>query len=196
MNKSKIKNFPAIKQTAEQLYLSLQPYCIAIYLGGSLCEGIVENPHDVDFICFSKTPREMNDLRRGIYQYTKNTSLPESYDFIQVRNIQNEEHAYGSYINKKMIRIIGEELKFDFDVIGKDRQEYIQILQSTVADLCQGKILNQKRWYQIYRGLCILLNDSYEITPEQRQEINVLHDLAPGWESIRDKTIDLVQKLK
>ena len=196
MNKNRIKNFPSIKQTAEQLYFSLQPYCIAIYLGGSLCEDIVENPHDVDFICFSKTPREMNDLRRGIYQYTKNASLPEVYDFIQVRNTQNEERAYGSYINKKMIRLIGEELIFNFDVLGKDRQEYTRILQSTVSDLSQGKIANPKRWYQIYRGVCILLNNSYDITPEQKREINILHDLSEGWEGIRDKTIDLVQKSK
>ena len=185
-------DFTAIKQTAEQLYQSLQPYCVAIYLGGSLCEGIVEHPHDIDFICFSKTPKQMNDIRKGIYLYTKQHKLPDNYDFIQVRNKQNEEHAYGSYINKKMIKLVGEDIEFDFDVIRKDRAEYIQVLKTTVNDLCTGKIRNQKRWYQIYRGLCILMNNSYELTEEQKCRINILHDSSNGWEQLRDETSQLL----
>lgn len=188
-------DFTTIKQTAEQLYQSLQPYCVAIYLGGSLCEGIIENPHDVDFICFSSTPREMNDIRRGIYYYTKKHPLPENYDVIQIRNAQNEEHAYGSYINKKMIKLIGEDIIFGFDVIEKDREEYLQLLKTAAVDLSTGKLQNQKRWYQLLRGIYILLNNSYEVTEEQKNEINVLHDLVEGWEQLRDKVIQLLATL-
>ena len=42
----------------------------------------------------------------------------------------------------------------------------------------------------------ILLNNSYEVTEEQKREINILHDLAEGWEKIRDKTIQLLDTLK
>jgi hypothetical protein len=39
------------------------------------------------------------------------------------------------------------------------------------------------------------LNNSYEVTNEQKKEINILHDLSEGWEEIRDKTINLLSTL-
>jgi hypothetical protein len=40
------------------------------------------------------------------------------------------------------------------------------------------------------------MNNSYEVTEEQRKEINILHDLSHGWEEIKDKTINLLKNLK
>ena len=184
-----------LKQIVEPLFEFLQPYCIAIYLGGSACEDIIENIHDIDFICFSAQPREMCNIRQKLYKYLTKHPLANNFDFIQVRNKQNEEHAYGSYINKKMLRLIGEEIEFNFDVIDTNRREYVQVLQKAAKQLQTNLLLNQKRWYQIYRGLCILLNNSYEVTEEQKREINILHDLSKGWEEIRDKTITLLNSL-
>ena len=186
------KNINDIKQIAIQLYNFLQPYCIAIYLGGSICENIIENPHDIDIICFSDLPREMYNIRRKIQKFLEEFTLDVDYDLLQVRTKQKEEHSYGSYINKKMIKLIGEDIIFTFDVIDKDRAEYIEILKETSEKLMSGKIINQKRWYQIYRGLCILVNNSYTITSEQKNEINILHDLSFGWEEIKNKTIRLL----
>lgn len=138
-------NVNQIKQTAEEVYNYLQPYCIAIYLGGSMCEGIIKKTHDIDFVCFSDKPVDMSYIRMGLYFYQKTHNLPENYDFIQVRTKQREEHAYGSYINKKMIKLVGEDIDFNFDVINKDREEYIKILQETVEKILSNKIRNQKR---------------------------------------------------
>ena len=63
-----------IKETAEKVFNYLQPYCIAIYLGGSLCEGIIENTHDIDFICFSDKPVDMCHIRRLLYFYQQKNS--------------------------------------------------------------------------------------------------------------------------
>lgn len=191
-----MKSLSNIKQIVTQLYDFLQPYCIAIYLGGSICENIIEKSHDIDIICFSDLPREMYNIRRDIQKFLKEYDVPTDYDFIQVRTKQREEHAYGSYINKKMVKLIGEDIDFKFDVINDNRIEYIQILKDTVEKILSGKIKNQKRWYQIYRGICILVNNSYEVTTEQKREINILHDLSDGWEEIKDKTINLLANLK
>jgi hypothetical protein len=40
------------------------------------------------------------------------------------------------------------------------------------------------------------MNNSYEVTDEQRKEINILHDLSDGWEDVRDKTIKLIYAFK
>ena len=42
----------------------------------------------------------------------------------------------------------------------------------------------------------ILINNSYEVSSEQKLEINILHDLADGWEEIKNKTIQLIQDFK
>jgi hypothetical protein len=99
----------------------------------------------VDFICFADKPVDMCHIRRLVYFYYKNHNVPAEYDFIQVRTKQKEEYAYGSYINKQMIKLIGEDIQFKFDVIDKDRAEYKQILIETVNKLNTGKIKNQKR---------------------------------------------------
>ena len=138
-------NVNQIKQTAEEVYNYLQPYCIAIYLGGSMCEGIIKNTHDIDFICFSDKPVDMSYIRMGLHFYQKQHQLPENYDFLQVRTKQREEHSYGSYINKKMIKLVGEDIDFNFDVINKDREEYIKILQEAKNQLLTNYIKNQKR---------------------------------------------------
>lgn len=182
-------------EVAERVFPFLQPHCIAIYLGGSVCEGVIEDNHDLDFICFGRTPVEMCRIRQCLGKYIAYNDIPVEYDFIQVRNIQKEEQDYGSYINKKMIKLVGEDINFEFDVIDTHREKYKQILIDTVKKLITGEIKNQKRWYQILRGAYILVNNSYDLTPEQKREINILHDIADGWEEIRDKTIELIHTL-
>ena len=181
-----------IKEQAEHLFKYLQPYCIAIYLGGSLCEGIIKNTHDVDFICFSDKPVDMCHIRRLLYFYQKQYSIPENFDFIQVRTKQREEHAYGSYINKKMIKLVGEDITFDFDVINIHREEYKNILVNTIGKLNTKKIRNQKRWYQVLRGYYIMKNNSYDLTEEEKNILNIVHDQLEGWEQYKITKQDIL----
>lgn len=171
-----------IIQTAEEVYKALRPYCIAIYLGGSNCQDFIKNKHDVDFICFADKPVDMCHIRRILHFYTLKHELPTNYDFIQVRTKQKEEHAYGSYINKQMIKLVGEDIEFKFDVISHDRKEYVGILKETIDKLNSGKIRNQKRWYQVVRGYYILKNNSYTLSKEEKDIINQIHDQEKGWE--------------
>ncbi len=171
-----------IINVAKEVFKALRPYCIAIYLGGSSCQDFIKNKHDIDFICFSDKPVDMCHIRRCLYFYSKKHPLPENYDFIQVRTKQKEEHAYGSYINKQMIKLVGEDIEFKFDVISHDRKEYVEILKDTIDKLNFGKIRNQKRWYQVIRGYYILKNNSYDLTEEEKVIINQVHDQEEGWE--------------
>lgn len=183
-----------IRQTAEEVYNYLQPYCIAIYLGGSSCQEYINNKHDIDFICFSNEPVDMCHIRRLLYFYFKEHKQPENYDFIQVRTKQREEHAYGSFINKMMIKLVGVDIDFKFDIINDNREEYKQILKDTIKRIEDGKIRNQKRWYQIYQGMCIMQNNSYELTEEQVYNINVLHDMNEKDLELRTKLIEDIKK--
>jgi hypothetical protein len=64
-----------------------------------------------------------------------------------------------------------------------------------MRSLLDGSWPYPKRWYHILRGVYILWNNSYEVTEEQKREINILHDLSEGWEEIRDKTIILIDRV-
>ena len=183
-----------IKKFAEDVYYALQPYCIAIYLGGSCCQDYIKNKGDVDFICFADKPVDMCHIRRLLYFYFKKNECPKNYDFIQVRTKQREEHAYGSYINKEMIKLVGQDIPFEFDVIDKDREEYKKILIEAINKLDIGKIRNQKRWYQIIRGYYILKNNSYDLSEEEKDVLNKVHDQEDGWEHYKI-SVDNIEKL-
>ena len=185
-----------IIKTAQDVFKALQPYCIAIYLGGSYCQNFIKNKHDVDFICFADKPVDMCHIRRLLYFYQKYNDLPKEYDFIQVRTKQKEEHAYGSYINKQMIKLVGEDINFEFDVINKDRNEYINILKETINKLNTGKIRNQKRWYQVIRGYYILKNNSYDLNEEEKEIINKIHDQEEGWEKYKITIAELDKEIR
>lgn len=176
----------------QDIFNYLQPYCISIYLGGSLCEGIIVNTHDLDFICFADKPVDMCHIRRLLYFYQQTNKLPENFDFIQVRTKQREEHSYGSYINKKMIKLIGEDISFEFDVIDEHRNEYKEILMRAIDKLNSNRIKNQKRWYQVLRGYYILQHHSYELTQEEKNILNVVHDQIAGWEQYKITKEDIL----
>lgn len=172
------------QEQIEDIYTQLQPYCKAIYFGGSRVDKYIENPHDYDYICVGHNEEDCKEIRMKLHKILNTTfqNVVGLDDFIQVRNAEQEEHAYGSYINKMMIKIVGEDVEFTFDVINKDRTEYYYILREADTALFDNRIKNKKRYYQLLRGIFILQNNSYDLTEEQAKIVNEVHDQKPGCE--------------
>lgn len=175
----------------------LKPYCNAVYRGGSRVDPVIDTPHDFDYIWFVKpfwyyefvtTLQSFNTLDEN---YRNNTLL----DITQVREDPYTQIDWFSYLDILMIKIFGDDVCPATDVIFGHRQEFIESLKQKAAEIPQNKDLKPKRWYHILRGVYILLNNSYDVTEEQKREINILHDLTSGWEVIRDKTIQLLETL-
>lgn len=178
MNGLYMNNLEEIKQYASTLYKLFYPYCIAIYLGGSRVNPYIKNPGDIDLILFTKNHNDKFKLNRMVAGYLKKkydkTPIKNKdgiYDLIQIRNKEKEEHSYGSFINKQMIHLVGENINFEFDIIDKDKEEYIKIIKEAPS-----KFHDNKRYYQLYYGLCIMKNRSYELNEKQIYILNVLHD--------------------
>ena len=176
----------------------LSPYCHAVYFGGSRVDQIIDNPHDFDYIWFVK-PFWYYEFVTTLQSFD---ILDESYrnktllDVTQVREYPYTKIDWFSYLDVLMIKLFGDNVCPTTDIIVEHRQEFIESIKQKAAKIPQNKCLKPKRWYHILRGVYILLNNSYEVTEEQKREINILHDLAEGWEKIRDKTIKLLETLK
>lgn len=176
----------------------LSPYCNAVYFGGSRVDPIIDNPHDFDYIWFVK-PFWYYEFVTTLQSFD---ILDESYinktllDVTQVREYPYTKIDWFSYLDVLMIKLFGDNVCPTTDIIVEHRQEFIESIKQKAAEIHQNKCLKPKRWYHILRGVYILLNNSYEVTEEQKREINILHDLAEGWEKIRDKTIQLLDTLK
>lgn len=175
----------------------LELYCNAVYKGGSRVDPVINNPHDYDYIWFVK-PSWYYEFITTLQSFN---ILDESYrnktllDVTQVRIYPYTQIDWFSYLDILMIKIFGEDVCPATDVIVEHRQKFIESLKQKAAEIPQNKDLKPKRWYHILRGVYILLNNSYDVTEEQKREINILHDLTPGWEIVRDKTIQLLETL-
>ena len=196
------------------LFDNLSNYCSAIYYGGSRVDPVINNPHDYDYILFAKPLHKYGlcqYLRKNHFRehlsakcrqgcQNKITSIKISkehphYDLSQVRSVPYSKITWFSYLDPLMILVAGEDVCPKTDVIGEHRTAFLKCLQEKANDLSAGIMRNSKRWYHILRGVYILINNSYEVTDQQRIEINILHDLSEGWETVRDKTIKLLNEL-
>ena len=182
--------YSLILTKAQQIFQSLQPYCKAIYLGGSYTQTYIKNPHDIDYICFVDNNLDRTILRGTLVLYrAKHKDLfDENDDWVQIRLTNKEEHSYGSYINKDMILLCGTPVTFTFDPINNDRAEYITILKEAVK-----KLNNIKRYYQLYRGLLLVTKRTYDLTEEEIENLNLLHDIDI---SNYDKVLELKEYIK
>lgn len=197
-----------LRRVAHGMLAAVGPMCRAIYLGGSKVNGVIANPHETDFVLVfdAKDRQELKSKTRiaheVIREYAKREGIdvvtsvnyydvksPDCIDAIQSRSSHCmvnavgslvDEHDQGSYIDRQMILLAGEPSIPDYDVLGKDRDDYVYHLKRAVRLLLGGSLrISEKRWYQVCIGTCILENGSYELTDRQRDEANVLHDMAP-----------------
>lgn len=195
------------------LFDNLSKYCSAIYYGGSRVDPVIDNPHDYDYILFAKPLHKYGlcqYLRKNHFRerlsakcrqgcQNKATSAKPSteshYDLSQVRSVPYSQITWFSYLDPLMILVAGEDVCPKTDIINDHRVAFLKCLQEKANTLSAGVMRNSKRWYHILRGVYILTNNSYEVTNQQRLEINILHDLSEGWENVRDKTIKLLKEL-
>lgn len=179
----------------------IEDCCAAIYLGGSRVDPVIENPHDYDYICFAKYLEldtliyKLNKLGFKQQDGTEATKPKTLLDMTQIRYYPYTQINWFSYLDHYMIKIIGDDLCPELDIINKYRKDYLLELKDKTNKLLNIWTNASKRWYHILRGVYILLNNSYDVTEEQKREINILHDLSEGWEEIRDKTIQLLETL-
>lgn len=214
------KDFSKAIPILRNIFSIVEPHCAAIYLGGSRVDPVIDNAHDYDCICFAK-PSHYYDLSvllkkvgfkseiegeekaqstlKQVYQRCNIDLNLDLLDISQMRSYNFNTIDWFAYLDYYMIKFTGEDVCPRPDLLGKDKAAYLKDLKLKAVELYSKDWSEHpsrnKRWYHILRGVYILLNNSYDVTEEQKREINILHDLTPGWEVIRDKTIQLLETL-
>lgn len=164
-----------LKEKALKIYDIFHPYIKSIYLGGSLVSGFIKDSHDIDFIIF--TDSKENAIRLTITLEHLKKRKPELFEendcWKQIRVQNKVEVKVWSYLYNNMVFLCGEKQNFLFDPINneKDYNKYLDVL------LTQFNALKyKKRMYHIYRGYLLLSKKTYELSDEEKTELNILHD--------------------
>jgi hypothetical protein len=124
----------------EQLYKELQPYCKAIYLGGSRVDPIIKKPHDYDIVIFTIPGVKPKDIVRKVLNEKRKLNLiPRNHDFIDIVDYSNIKINLSSYLYKYCSKIVGEELDLNIDILGKYKSQFIEAIKKK-AEICQIEI--------------------------------------------------------
>lgn len=184
------------KKFLEQAYELMKDYCVALVLGGSAAAPYIRNPHDIDVIivcnsfedklnlikeCLSckatsiiKEAKEKYGISFVIQfkeQYEKQNKCSGEITRLPTWLYLDNTELFGSYI-------IGD-LGFNLQVSVLDHKEryyeslldYYKYIQKRYSET--GKL---PKWYSLLIGLYILQNNSYELTEEQLDNVNIVHD--------------------
>lgn len=185
-----------IKNKAKHIYETFQPLIKAIYLGGSGVSGFINNPHDVDFITFTDSKENLIKLNIFLKRYKKlHPDLFEDNEcWVQIRLMNHTKLTYWSYLYSNMQLLIGEPNSFSFDPINNidTKNQYIKYLKEHYM-----YHINKKRIYHFYRGYLLVTKGTYDLTEEEIENLNMLHDQKPeDYEKIQKLQNELKLKIR
>ena len=138
----------------------------AKYKGGS--QLLLKKPKDIDYIYFVDTLEEKFALNDEL-----NNDKKKNEDF-SIRLVENATKMTSfSYLYPLMILVKGEEIEAlkNYDFLGK-KEEYVAYVKERVKRMRK----ESKQWYHIYIAICMFENNKMELTDEQVNIAQQIHD--------------------
>ena len=164
-------------------------------ISGSYAIPYIKNNNDYDLLLYAK-PQMKDILQNLVREYYNRKDLMDQFKIdIHVRDenyhILNTLYAF----EDRFIIPIGynEDIITRVDIldnISKAKENILRIFNT-------GKITNEYKyttnvWYYIYSTCCIIKENSYELTTEEIENINILHDRE---EKDLDKRQELIDNM-
>jgi len=164
--------------------------CVSVELWGTRVLPYIQNKHDWDvafvFSSLLKKEQAVAKLPHSINEYRK-AGLCLHFHTTHIK----EDTLIYAYQCHYVQSLKGYEIKTPLVNILDIKEEYLDFLQVEAYKLSQASYCYRaKIWYHIYTDLCILYNNSYELTEEQIKNINILHDLSEGCKNLIDYCIE------
>lgn len=146
--------------TIKEIYDLCQP--ISIYKTGSSC--FLKNPHDKDLVLYYETKEEAIE---HLTNMPHNTGYCLHFDYVG-----HIIHDTGSYIYAYMKKSMGKTISFEGFNFLNEKEEYAYHYRKFYRKLPD----TAKTWYRILTASYIFSNNSYELTEEQKEHIQKVHD--------------------
>ncbi len=183
-----------------------------IYLAGSHKLSFINNPKDCDIIIISETEEQSKELKRLFYEKYSRKEFREkyNYDLHFISDYREQEifnrTAHYPYITYIKYDVYNNNFEFketrgisleDF-IANKDKykERYLYLIDEWIESLKRRNkeehFYDIKIFYYMYTTLSILNNKSFELTEEQIENINILHDRK---EEDLEKRKELITKL-
>lgn len=188
-------------------------------LDGSACLPFINDPDDLDIHCFidesfdGKPYKAIEGLKSVIRErvgdnvaviayrqgrYTKGVRRTEDITDWATQTPALPTFAYQFNFS---IPLCGEkEAAFgDIDILGKDKADYLANLKHEINcesfDRQRQRTGRTKRLYHVLCGIYFIENNSYELTEEQKKNVNIAHDKTDGWEGLYEWAKEELEKL-
>ena len=151
---------------------------LSVELWGSSIIPYIDNKHDIDISIICQDRQTCCEVSKMISENYNRLAIKREYGFcINCQPLDYDElkhiHAYQC---KWVQPLFDFEIKTTLVDILEHKEEYLETLRDYASMFSNVSNLKRatKSWYHIYTALCILDNNSYVISKEQRYNINRL----------------------
>lgn len=192
-------------------------YLKAVVITGSATYPFIENPHDLDIVAFTsnKAPehpiRYVHEIRKELRSaFGENVSvISRTYESLKQGDYlkaADSSLVRKTYLSKMLLDtniMIKGSLDMilpegQFDIIGKDKDEFMVsanlLIHSTPMRRAIEKYGHTKMIYQTLAGIYFIENGKYELTEEQKKNVNIAHDCSEGWEELYEYAKNWLEK--
>ena len=183
------------------------PLIRAAVIGGSCASPFIDSPHDVDLVLYVDLPtsrecfgyvqglrEKMSDIAPGVSIIVHTYSMYPYPSFIRKRDKNGHiNRVWAWQIPRYCIDIVGDisaAIPDDELNLLTHEDEYMEKMRDYYLSDAFRKAMGKSasgRVKSLYYGLLTLYfidNDAYELTDEQRRNVNIAHDCADGWEEL------------
>jgi len=185
----------------KERYELVKDFCKAVIVGGSRSAPYIYNPHDYDVIfLFDNEEDAFQSVKIFSQEHKKDKDwlLENHLAFINMSQSFFEwilSHRDYTYLTHYQEALFGNSDITRFNIL-EHKDEYRNVLKESIKFINKMYIEKEyinKSLYHILIGLYILDNDSYDLTKEQLDNANIIHD---GKEEDKDKILELYNWIK
>ena len=152
--------------------------CEYILVSGSSVVPYISEPNDVDIFVVLKE----NDF--------KDYPFITKEDNLSIKFIKNTRTNPIIDYQDRFRYCYPEETVRDVINILDDKNKYLNIVKADIDSyIKEHNFYNLKNWYHVYITKCILENNSYELTEEQINNVDIIRKKREGYKTIIDTLI-------
>lgn len=143
--------------------------------GGSIILPFIRNPRDEDIIFVMKIGHNRSEFKNVIDQLKLNHPNIGVIFVYENDKLFNTTYAYLLHYRQSYYELPVRASEKD---ILENKELYMKVLIDKIKRMTSliKSYVYSKNWYRIYLSLCIIDNNSYKLTSDQINIINMLHD--------------------